>query len=296
MTVIVYAADERASWAQAALKAARAATHVDLALETLGSGALYRRLVSEASRPRADLVLTFGPFLAEAAARQGLLAPIPEAVKLPALPNGVPSAGARRLWATLDLAAFRIVGGAPPDISRLNGVDGGALAVPDPSRCEQGIMLGLALEARARQLEGSTDAAWTWWDQQAGSGSRFVESAAAALAAVRSQIVGSALVLTVPPGTKSQPIAGLAPMPNAAAIVKGSANGAEAGRVLQWLLQTGVSSLGSIDGAVAPGSADARSMAEAPPFDLNGAFEAYRTLRVRWLGRGYGPMLPSSGG
>src|SRR3569833_3588065 len=73
-SVFVYATRSRGAVAQSLLAAASQATGVPVSLEVQGSGGLFRRLREEASQPQADLVLALGPYLAQSAVANSLLA------------------------------------------------------------------------------------------------------------------------------------------------------------------------------------------------------------------------------
>jgi ABC-type Fe3+ transport system substrate-binding protein len=273
--LLVYSTPNRLPLARAVLAAACRAGDSGVRLEALSSGSLFRRLHLESGEPRADLVLGNGPYLAEAAARDGFI-------------EG---------WSALDVSPFVVVG--TPPIGHVEQLGDGALralALPDPARSEVGVMLLLAMLDRARRQGGAPDP-WTVWSRRAAEGTLLLtdgpDTALEALAGGRAShaLVPGPAAASGAPGT---PLMGLAPVPNAVGLVRGAPHEAQARALLAWLVGGDAAASVAGAGGLSPWAADTNGLATlraaAPPLDVDWTFGQYRAVRQRWLALGLSPQ------
>jgi ABC-type Fe3+ transport system substrate-binding protein len=262
--IVVYATAARTSVYRDRLSNACRATGISVQLELFGSGSLFQRLRGRGGPPRADLVLGFGPYMAQAAAQDGLLQPYQ--------PKQVADLVVHERewrWVSVDLLPFVVspaVGfDALPSVPRL--------ALADPERSEIGIMAVLATLDRARQTDGDPERAWDWWRQRAAAGLSLAEDDRGVQARVAEGRASHALGLLLD-GT---PVAGLAPVPNAIGIAAGARNLDGAYQLVDWLVGS------------APLSGLRQLVEAAPPLDVEWCTSQYRAVRERWRSNGWSP-------
>ncbi len=283
----VYATPGRARLARALLRAASAALGTAVRLEVLASGGVFRRLHLEAGSPRADLVFADGPYMALAAARDDFLEPYQPASAPPAVPGAVSHEPGWR-WTTVDFSPFTLVG--KPPTGTLD--EAGTLAIPDPARHEDGVMLLLAMLDSARQRGEDETVVWSYWQRRAQSaGLSLLEDPENGAPAVPGGM-GHFLLRAGPGGT---PLVGLAPLPNAVGLVKNAPRQAQARALLDWLAGPEAARVVGAGTTLSQWGADANGLAGlargAPPLDLDWTFAQYRATRQTWLARGLSPAV-----
>src|SRR5258708_7495670 len=222
---LVYATESRADAARALLGAACAATGTSARLELYGSGSLFQPLGPRRGPPFPDVVLWFGPYVARAAALDGLLQPY----RPPRMADGVVHDPDWK-WTTVDHSAIGVAG-SPAVANWQDLLAVPKLALADPERSEVGMCLLLATLDRSRQADGDVERGWTWWRQRAAAGLMLAEDDAAAVALVEAGSASHALTLA---GTAPR-LSGLAPLPHTVGMAAGSRNTDAAGRLLEWL-------------------------------------------------------------
>jgi hypothetical protein len=295
--VLVYGTSNRGYFHRAVLSAACRATRIEARLELWSPGSLFRLLHGQRDHPKADLAMSLGPYLAEASAREGLLAPH--------RPNQWPADALRDQggamhenewrWVALDFVPFGLIGAPPVEsVEELGGSDVPRLAMPDPLRHEAGLMAVLVTLDRFRH-EHLTDvgheSAWDWWLQRARFGLEVTDDAAGAVAAVRGGLATHALVLGAPDDGTSQgvPVRGLAPVPNTVGLVKGAPHADLARTLLDWLVGPDGAAVVRDLGSLSPWHADAnglRRLAQAaPPLDVGWTLQRARATRSAWGSR-----------
>lgn len=286
--VAVYCAASRLAALRVALGRACSATGVAARVEAFGSGALFRRLYAERERPRADLLVGRGPFLAQLAAQEGLLEayqpPAWDASQLPLPATSVRDPGWR--WVALDLAPFATEG-APSVASFAELEPGGAverLAVVDPARSEVGVFALLATLDRARK--DPSGGGWDWWAAWLARGLALEEDEGQAREAVRNGLATHALGLASPGWSTARPLAGLAPIPNAAGLVAGAPHLDAARRLFDWLAGPAGAEAVARAGLLSPWHADSNGLAaataSAAPLDVGWTFAQYNVARREW--------------
>jgi hypothetical protein len=239
--ILVYAHAGRADYARTMLGNACASTGVTARLELFGSsGSLYQRLSNRRRQPQPDLVFWNGPCAAHAAASAGLLTasvtPALEAVGV------VP--------AVADLAALEAVP---------------RLALVDPERNENGLLMLLAVLDHFRQVEGDVQRGWAWWERRAHTGLVLVDHDDIAAERRRDGRVSHVLAVNA----TFTPLADLPAISHAVSVPSGGANGAAARQVLEWL--------------------GAQATVSGPVLDAEWATQQYNAVRRRWSASGWGP-------
>ncbi|MBV9358103.1 MAG: substrate-binding domain-containing protein [Chloroflexi bacterium] len=280
--IVVYSTPERAPVLRQVLVAACRAVGTTVQLELLETGSLFRRLHGEHSQPHADLIVGNGPYMAQAAARDGFLDAHPPTQAVPDT-GGAIWHDADWRWAAFELRPFVLVGSPPvTDVGDLDDPDVARLAMADPGRSEAGVMLQLLLLDRSRH--GDRDDPWALWTTRAAQHRLLLrDRAETALAALGDGLVSHALVPGDVPSlpASATPLRGLAPLPNAIALVANAPHAAPARALLDWLL-----------GPDAPASFSGYSTWHAAQdgltagFDLDWTFSQYRSVRQDWLSHG----------
>jgi ABC-type Fe3+ transport system substrate-binding protein len=280
--VVVYSTPERAPVLRQVLAAGCRAVGASVHLELLDTGSLFRRLHREHSQPHADLIVSNGPYMAQAAARDGFLDAHPPAKAVPDA-GGVVWHHPDWRWAAFELRPFVMVGSPPvTDVGDLDDPDVTRLAIADPGRSEAGVMLQLLLLDRARH--GDKDVPWAMWTTRAAQHRLLLrDRPETAFAALGDGLASHALVPGDVPSlpTSATPVRGLAPLPNATAVVANAPHGAGARTLLDWML--GPDAAASFSGYSTWHAADDGLTAG---FDLDWTFSQYRGVRQEWLARG----------
>src|SRR5438105_4135685 len=281
--VLVYAVATRENTARKLLGAACQASGIGARLELYGSsGSLYQRLGPRHAAPLPDIVLWFGPFAAQAAARDGLL----QAYQ----PSAVADAAVHDpewRWTTLDYASIGVVG--PPGISTLQDLAAIAgLALADPERSEAGLSILLSTLDHARQTESDVERGWAWWQQRMRRGAQLAEDDAGAVALVGDSGISHALTLS----EAGWALVGLAPLPHAIALAAAARNADAARRLLDWLTGKDAGALVRLSPWSAAGTGDLQTLlSAAPALDVDWCHEQYTATRARWAQSGFGPIV-----
>jgi ABC-type Fe3+ transport system substrate-binding protein len=279
------------------LAAACRATGIEARLELVSPGSLFRLLRGQRDHPRVDMAMSLGPYLPEASAREGLLEPHRPS-RWPGDALGDQASAMRESewrWVALDFLPFRLIGAPPVEsVEELSGSAVPRLAMPDPLRHESGLMALLVTRDRFRhehRTDVGPESGWDWWLQRAHVGLELTEDAVGAVAAVRTGRATHALVLGAPEDGTSQavPVQGLAPVPNAVALVKGAPHADSARTLLDWLVGPDGAAVVNDLGSLSPWHADAnglRRLAQtAPPLDVGWTLQRARATRTDWASR-----------
>jgi ABC-type Fe3+ transport system substrate-binding protein len=283
--VLVYAVASREATARKVLGAACRASGVGARLELYGSsGSLYQRLGPRRAAPFPDVVMWFGPFVARAAALDGLLQPYQPA----GAADGVVHDPDWR-WTTLDYSSVGVVG--PPGVASLQDVAAiGGLALADPERSESGLATLLATLDRARQAEADIERSWAWWQQRMRSGVQLTEDDQSAVASVGEGGISHALTLA----EAGAPLVGLPPLPHAIGLAAGSRNADAARRLLDWVTGAEAGALVRLSPWQAANKGSLQALlAAAPPLDVEWGRQHYAATRNRWAQSGFGPIVKS---
>lgn len=291
-SLLVLCVEDRAQVARAVLAAACRATGVSARLEVVkGSGSLFRSLYVSRDQPQADLVWSLGPFMADIATRENLLASH-EPTSWP--PSGIAAPlekaahDAEWRWGAFDFLVPAVAG--EPAIANPDEVNSGQvvrLAVADPMISERGHLLVMALHHRAEMREYD---AWEWWGNRAAAGIELVPTVAAAIEAARSGRASHAIFYAdgVSGAPGSRLLQNVAPMPNALAVVRGTPRLEKARLVYDWLMGPGGAEAlrASGQGGLSVWHAETNGLqalaSGAPAFDLEWAAGRYLSVRVRW--------------
>jgi ABC-type Fe3+ transport system substrate-binding protein len=279
---VVFVTQARAEFARRVLGAACQATGVAVRLEVFGSsGSLYSRIAGRRDGPRGDVVIGLGPYLAHAAAAQGVL----ERFQPQRTADGAPHHPDWR-WTAVDASAWT----AAPAVQRLDDLlDVPRLGLVDPARSEMGVMAVLMTLDRARQAEGDAERGWAWWQRRVRSGVSLVEDQAGLRGAPSSSHV---LGLGSLDGGAAVP--GLAPLPNAVGLLASARNADAARGLLTWLASPDtadtVGAAGGLSWWQATSNGLARLLQAAPPLDIDWTAQQYRPTRDRWLQQGFSPI------
>jgi ABC-type Fe3+ transport system substrate-binding protein len=278
---VVFVTQARAEFARRVLAAACQATGVAVRLEVFGSsGAVYSRIAGRREGPRGDVVIGLGPYLAHAAAAQGVL----EKFQPARTADGAPHHAEWR-WTGLDASAWSVA----PAVQRLDDLlDVPRLGLVDPARSEMGVMAVLTSLDRARQAEGDAERGWAWWQRRVRSGVSLVEDEAALRGAPPTSHV---LGLGALDGGAAVP--GLAPLPNAVGLLTSARNAEAARSLLTWLVSPDaadtISAAGGLSWWQSASNGLASLLQAAPPLDVNWTAQQYRPTRERWLQQGFSP-------
>jgi ABC-type Fe3+ transport system substrate-binding protein len=281
--VIVYSTPDRAPALRQVLSAGCRAVGLTVQLELLETGSLFRRLHGEHSQPHADLIVSNGPYMAEAAARDGFLDAHPPAKAVPDT-GGVIWHHPDWRWASFELRPFVMLGSPPvTDVADLDDPGVARLAMADPGRSEAGVMLQLLLLDRSRH--GDRDDPWALWTTRAAQHRLLLrdrpETAFAALGdGLASHVLVPGDVPSLP--QSATPLRGLAPLPNAVALVANAPHAVPARALLDWML--GPDAAASFSG-YSPWHAASDGFTAS--FDLDWTFSQYRAVRQQWLARGF---------
>jgi ABC-type Fe3+ transport system substrate-binding protein len=278
---VVFVTQARAEFARRLLRAACDAMGVGARLEVFGSsGSLYARISGRREGPRGDVLVGLGPYLAEAAAADGVL----ERFQPPRAADSAPHHAEWR-WTALDALAWTVT----PPVQRLDDLlDVPRLGLVDPARSEVGVMAVLTSLDRARQAEGDPERGWAWWQRRVRSGVSLVEDQAGLRsAASASHFLGLGSL----EGGAAVP--GLAPLPNAAGLLTGARNPEVARNLLTWLVSTDAAQAVSAAGGLSWWQSAANGLGSllqaAPPLDVDWTAQQYRPTRARWLQQGFSP-------
>ena len=297
-SVIVYATRSRGSVARSLLAAASQATGVPVSLEVQGTGGLFRRLREEAPQPQADLVLALGPYLAQSAVANSLLASYqPRAWGSgPQLPANLPLHHQDWRWVATDLTAFVAYGASAT--SSFAAILGSTekIALPDPLRSEIGLFLGLATLDQDRRARGDPSPAWDGW-QRIVPRLTLTDDVPNALAALGSGQAGTAIGLgetgSTQPGTA---LTDLPLIPNTASLVAGAPHAVQAIQLLDWLSSPDARAAGEAGGGLSPWAASANGLdalaASGGALDVEWTLAQYGATRRQWESRGFSPPVP----
>jgi ABC-type Fe3+ transport system substrate-binding protein len=249
-----------------------------------GSGSLYARISAQREGPRGDILVALGPYLAHAAAGQGLL----DVFQPPRVADGALHHPAWR-WTALDALPWSVA----PAVQQLDDLlDVPRLALLDPARSEVGIMAVLASLDRARQTEGDPERGWAWWQRRVASGIALAEDLAGVGAARDGQASHTLGLGSLEGGG---PLPGLAPMPNAVGLLTSARNADAARTVLVWLFSRDASDAVAAAGGLSWWQASSNGLAglvqAAPSLDVAWTLQQYRAVRDRWLQHGFSPRL-----
>jgi ABC-type Fe3+ transport system substrate-binding protein len=278
---VVFVTQARAEFARRVLAAACQATGVAARLEVFGSsGSLYARIAGRREGPRGDVVVGLGPYLAQAAAAQGVL----ERFQPPRAADGAPHHAEWR-WTAIDASAWV----AAPAVQKLDDLlDVPRLGLVDPARSEVGVMAVLAGLDRARQAEGDPERGWAWWQRRVRASVSLVDDQAGLRSAASASHV---LGLGSLDGGAAVP--GLAPLPNAVGLLGGARNAEAARTLLGWLLSPAAADVVSAAGGLSWWQSASNGLSSllqsAPPLDVGWTAQQYRPTRARWLQQGFSP-------
>lgn len=285
---LVYATPGRAPLARQLLRAACQATGAGVRLEVLATGALFRRLHPDGQGTRPDLLFTSGPYMAQAAARDGFLQAFQPRTPAPDVPGAAlhaPDWG----WIALDFSAFTVVGNA--SLATLD--EATTLAVPDPARSEDGVMLLLAMLDAARQRGAPPEQVWQSWERRARAATLLLSDVVEDVVPMVQQRRASHAVLLG--GAEGSPLAGLPPIPNAVGLTKDAVRDKPARALLEWLVGPEAAGIVAAGRTLSPWHASANGLGAlaqaAPPLDLDWTFAQYRATRQTWLERGLSPVV-----